>query len=361
MRILFAGGNGYIPEFSGGVQSSTDHLVRQSIESGHSAGVLAALFGDGLFGFQARLKMKLKSAPLISDSYPGYPVLRAWFPDRVVPHAVSAFRPDVAVVQCQKSVPLALALQQQGIPLVVYFRNVEFHELEGDPTQLENAQFIANSEFTANAYKTEFGLDCTVIPPLIDPEKYSTNTSGEFVTLINVYPEKGFDHAVEIAKRCPDIPFLFVEGWKLSDEHRAQVNARLAPLSNVTFEGRTEDMKTVYGRTKILLAPSKWEEAWGRVASEAHCSGIPVIGSRRGGLPEAIGKGGIVLDYDAPLDEWATTLSELWNEQAAYADLSAEALAFSRRDEMDSEMQFGKFISVVERAAACRQKIKQLA
>ncbi|HXV30667.1 MAG TPA: glycosyl transferase family 1, partial [Sinorhizobium sp.] len=59
MKVLFAGGNGYYPEFSGGVQSSTHHLVQQLRERGHEAGVLAALFGDGLFGLKARLRLKL--------------------------------------------------------------------------------------------------------------------------------------------------------------------------------------------------------------------------------------------------------------------------------------------------------------
>ncbi|TGV54195.1 glycosyltransferase, partial [Mesorhizobium sp. M2D.F.Ca.ET.160.01.1.1] len=102
--------------------------------------------------------------------------------------------------------------------------------------------------------------------------------------------------------------FLFVESWKLDDDHRARVEKTIAPFSNIKLENRTNDMKTVYGRTRILLAPSKWEEAWGRVASEAHCSGIPVVGSRRGGLPEAIGPGGVVLDYDATVGEWAAAV-----------------------------------------------------
>ena len=111
-------------------------------------------------------------------------------------------------------------------------------------------------------------------------------------------------------------------------------------------------MKTVYGRTKILLAPSKWEEAWGRVASEAHCSGIPVLGSRRGGLPEAIGEGGVVLDYDAPLDDWVAALERLWSDAAHYAELSAAALAYSGRPQLDPQHQFATFLDVLNRAAA---------
>ncbi|MER8435624.1 glycosyltransferase [Mesorhizobium sp. M1312] len=350
MKVLFAGGNGYTPQFSGGVQSSTHHLVEQLREHGHDASVLAALFGDGMFGFKARAKMKLLRQRAVIDSYPGYPVVRAWFPWQAARFAVERLNPDVAVVQCHKSVPIGKALQALGMPLVVYLRNVEFHELAGDLRELHSALYIANSEFTARTYKEKFGIDSTVIPPTINPGLYSTPTTGEFVTLINPYNEKGFELAVRIAGQCPEIPFLFVESWKLDDDHRAQIEQTIAPLRNVRLESRTSDMKTVYGRTKILLAPSKWEEAWGRVASEAHCSGIPVVGSRRGGLPEAIGAGGVVLDYDAPLDDWVAAVRRLWSDKAEYDKLSAAAQLFSERPQMNPDSQFATFLGVLDNA-----------
>lgn len=354
MKVLFAGGAGYYPEFSGGVQASTDHLVKALGARGHDAAVLAALFGDGVFGFRTRVKLKLSRQPAVIDNFPGYPVVRTWFPWEGVPFAVREIRPDVAVVQCHNSVPIAKALLAENVPVVVYLRNVEFHELAGDLRELEPALYIANSRFTARAYREKYGIEATVIPPTIDPARYATPTTGEYVTFINPYPEKGFELAVRIAERCPDIPFLFVESWKLDDDHWARIRQTVGSLGNVRLEGRTGDMKTVYGRTRILLAPSKWEEAWGRVASEAHCSGIPVVGSRRGGLPEAVGEGGIVLDHDGPLDDWVEAVSRLWNDREEYARLSAAALAFSQRPELDPARQFEAFLGVLEQAVRSR-------
>ncbi|RNJ42653.1 glycosyl transferase family 1 [Mesorhizobium erdmanii] len=350
MKVLFAGGNAYTPQFSGGVQSSTHHLVEQLREQGHEASVLAALSGDGIFGFKARAKMKLLRQRAVIDNFPGYPVVRAWFPWEAAGFAVERLTPDVAVVQCHKSVPIGRELQALGVPLVVYLRNVEFHELAGDLRELRSALYIANSEFTARTYKQKFDIDSTVIPPTINPAFYSTQTTGEFVTLINPYEEKGFDLAVRIAAACSEIPFLFVESWKLHDDHRARIEETIASFSNVRLESRTSDMKTVYGRTKILLAPSKWEEAWGRVASEAHCSGIPVVGSRRGGLPEAIGSGGVVLDYEAPLADWVAAIRRLWNDKAEYDRLSAAAHLFSERPQMNPDSQFTTFLNVLDNA-----------
>jgi glycosyltransferase involved in cell wall biosynthesis len=352
MRVLFAGGNGYYPEFHGGVQSSTHHLVEQLRGKGHAAAVLAALFGDGIFGLVARIKLKVLRQGAVIDQYPGYPVIRAWFPWKAVPFAVSQVKPDVACVQCHKSVPLGKALEAAGVPVVIYLRNVEFHELEGDLSELKSALYIANSEFTARTFKQRFGIESTVIPPTIDPARYRTQSTGQYVTFINPYSEKGFDLAVRIAGRCPEIPFLFVESWKLDGDYRTEVERTIAPLKNVTLQNRTDDMKSVYGRTKILLVPSKWEEAWGRVASEAHCSGIPVLGSRRGGLPEAIGEGGVVLDYDAPLDEWVAALRRLWSDEDHYEQVSAAAISYSTRPELDPDHQFATFLAVLERAAA---------
>lgn len=359
MRILFASGNGYPPEFTGGVQSNTHRLVEQLIEHGHEASVLASLFGDGIFGLKARAKMKLLRQPAVIDSFPGYPVMRAWFPWEAAGFAVEKMRPDVAVVQCHKSVPLGKALQAQGVPLVVYLHNVEFHELGGDPRELHSAIYIANSEFTARTYKQQFDIDSIVLPPTIDHALYNTRTTGEFITLINPYEEKGFDLAVKIGAACPEIPLLLVESWKLEPDHRARIEQTIAPFSNIRLEDRTNDMKTVYGRTRILLAPSKWEEAWGRVASEAHCSGIPVVGSRRGGLPEAIGPGGMVLDYDAPLDDWVGAVRRLWNDRQEYERLSAAARAFSARPELDPERQFTTFFALLDRAT--QQRARQAA
>jgi glycosyltransferase involved in cell wall biosynthesis len=303
--------------------------------------------------------MKLLRQPAAVGKCSGYPVFRAWFPWEAAEFTVKKAKTDVAVVQCHKTVPIGKAFEACGVPLVVYLRNVEFHELGGDLSELKSATYIANSQFTARTYREKFGIESIVIPPTINPEEYRTQTSGEYVTFINPYSEKGFERAVEIAKACPDIPFLFVESWVLNEQHRAEVMKAISPLTNVRLESRTNDMKTVYGRTKILLTPSKWEEAWGRVASEAHCSGIPVVGSNRGGLPEAIGDGGVVLDYDAPLDDWTGAIRHLRNDSEAYRRMSDAAFSFSKRPQMNPEKQLSLLTDTIIAASKSGKALAQ--
>jgi glycosyltransferase involved in cell wall biosynthesis len=357
LNIVFAGGNGYPPQAAGGVQSSTHHLASALSARGHRPAVLTSLYGGGWFGLRARVRLKLSGKGFVTDATMGYPVHRAWFAEQQVGALLRASRPDVAVIQCHGTVPIGAAFAAAGVPLVVYLRNVEFAELGGNPCDLPNARFIANSAFTARRYAEVFGIDATVIPPTIDRDLYATTSEGDFVTFISPVPAKGLDRAIEIAAACPEIPFLFVEGWLLSPEQRDDLGRQIAQIPNIRFERRTSDMKTLFRRTRLLLAPSRWEEAWGRVASEAHCSGIPVVGSSRGGLAEAIGPGGIVLDYDAPLTEWVAAVRSLWSDPATYAEASSAARAYSLRPELDSERQFSTFMSVLESAVQLRPTV----
>jgi glycosyltransferase involved in cell wall biosynthesis len=355
LNVVFAGGNGYPPQAAGGVQSSTHHLASALAASGHKPAVLTSLYGGGWFGLQARARLKLSGKGFVTDVAMGYPVHRAWFAEQQVGALLRASRPDIAVIQCHGTVPIGAAFATAGVPLVIYLRNVEFEELGGNPCDLPNARFIANSAFTARRYAEVFGINATVIPPSIDRSRYETASEGDLVTFIGPVPAKGLDRAIEIAGACPEIPFLFVESWQLSAEQRGELGRRIAGMPNIRFERRTTDMKALFRRTRILLAPSRWEEAWGRVASEAHCSGIPVVGSSRGGLAEAIGRGGIVLDYDAPLAEWVEAVRRLWSDPVAYADASSAARAYSLRPDLDGERQFATFLSVLESAVQMRQ------
>ena len=125
-----------------------------------------------------------------------------------------------------------------------------------------------------------------------------TNGPSAYVTFVNPEPRKGvfiFARIVDVlSQRRPDIPLLVVEGV---------AKKALLPGLGIDFS-RVADLRTMpttpnprdfYALTKILLMPSLAEPA-GMVAMEAMLNGIPVLASRRGGLPEVVGDGGFLLD-----------------------------------------------------------------
>jgi len=337
VKILFITAHPYLPQMHGGLQNSTDQLCRCLRERGHKVAVLCALTPGGWFGWRARIVLqigkRLRGRKAAKDNALGYPVWRAWFPWEAVAEVAKCEKPDVIVVMAMRQVRMALAARPLDVPLLMQIQDAEFRQHDGDFGQLGKAACVANSRFTADKYREAFGVDPAVIHPFIDLDKYKTDTTRGNVTFINPVSEKGVEVALALARLYPEIPFSFVEAWPLTPDRRAALTQALASLPNVTLMPPQDDMRKIYGGCKILLAPSVWEEAYGRVITEAGVSGIPSLASTRGGLPEAVGPGGVLLDPTAPVENWAAALRRLWNDRPYYDAMAAAARAHAWRPE----------------------------
>jgi glycosyltransferase involved in cell wall biosynthesis len=131
---------------------------------------------------------------------------------------------------------------------------------------------------------------------------------------------KGAQVALRLAESLPERRFLFLAGARDS----ARVRARAGRLENVACAGWTEEMGRVFARTRILLMPSIWEEPFGRLPVEAGACGVPTLASARGGLREAVGDGGLVIDPVDDLSQWIRCIEQL-DDPELYASLSAAA------------------------------------
>lgn len=98
---------------------------------------------------------------------------------------------------------------------------------------------------------------------------------------------KGQNVIIEVARRVrtdhPDLHFLLVGGG--CDEMMLRDRAR--GLDNVEFVGRIDNVGDYYAVMDIFVFPSR-EEALGSAILEAMSCGLPVIGSRVGGIPEVV-------------------------------------------------------------------------
>lgn len=354
MKVILGSAHPYLPQLTGGAQVSTHEIATDLIRRGHAACVLSGLTGAGRTGLRARLLLKLTGRRTAVDRGLGYPTYRGWFAQDGVDEVIARERPDVVLLQSGRPVPIARRFLDRGVPVVLYLRNVEPEDLGGDLRTLGQVPAIANSAFTAARYRDVFGLRPTVVHPTFTPERYRTSTTRRNVTFINPRPEKGLDTALAVARACPDIPFVFVEAWGMTPAEHGALLARIADLDNVTLRPGTDDMRQVYGEARIVLAPSRWEEAFGRIAAEAHFSAIPVIGSRCGGLPEAIGPGGLLVDPDAPIEEWVAAVRSVWDDAGRLEALSRAAAVHAARPALDRDSQIGAILEVLGRAAAAR-------
>ena len=103
------------------------------------------------------------------------------------------------------------------------------------------------------------------------------------VTMVNPCASKGIDIFLELARRMPNVAFAAIPTWGTTREDRIALEG----LPNVSLLAPVDDIDEFLKRSRIVLVPSLWAEAFGRISIEAMLRGIPVLASNVGGLPEA--------------------------------------------------------------------------
>ncbi len=175
---------------------------------------------------------------------------------------------------------------------------------------------LANSGYMRRVIEHQVGVASAVVYPTTDGTA-AAEAGGAHDRVLFVKPQaiKGLAIFCRIARAMPDTPFL-VAG-KLGRSARRT----LEPLPNVDLMGWVDDMKPVYARARVLLGPALLPEPFGRVYAEAAGAGVPSVASRRGGIPEAVGDGGILIDEVHDTSRWVEALRRLEDpgEHAAYA------------------------------------------
>ena len=122
---------------------------------------------------------------------------------------------------------------------------------------------------------------------------------------------KGPHLAIEVARRS-GLP-LVIAG-NVPPEHQGWFDAHIAPHldDHIRYVGPVDDERKaeLLGRARALLMPILWDEPFGIVMAEAMACGTPVLGFRRGAVPEVVEQGvsGLVVD---DLDQLVAAVPQL--------------------------------------------------
>jgi len=186
------------------------------------------------------------------------------------------------------------------------------------------------------------GVDCQLFaaPPRVGPIR-------RIVTVANLRAEKGHDTLISAASllfdRHHDLEICFVGDGPLRASLVRQVNLR-GMRSRVRFLGERPDVPDQLAAADLFVLPSRTEACPNGVL-EAMASGLPVVASRVGGIPELIesGSDGVLVPPDSP-HELANAIESLIERP----DFAA-ALGRAARAKAEERFAFERMIESFER------------
>jgi len=185
---------------------------------------------------------------------------------------------------------------------------------------------IANSEYVRRVIERFYGIPARVLYPPVSPSDMRVERGRDADGILFVKPQavKGLEIFEAVARALPDERLL------VAGRMSGRVRARLASQPNVACLGWVEDMREAYRKTRLLLGPAQWPEPFGRVFVEAAASGIPSVASRIGGIPEAVGDGGVLVNDRRSVAAWVSAIRSL-RDRTLYERLSQRAQAHAQQ------------------------------
>lgn len=245
---------------------------------------------------------------------------RRWFfPTSQFHAAIKAIKPNI--IQLEAEASSAIALQVSFLKYFHSFRFVLFaweniqprsfvHRITGKFTYRNISYLLAGNDGAQDvAKKMGYRNEISVIPQIgIDPECYEQSDSldpwegrkGVRIGYIGrLASHKGVDTLIEAMQKIPQ-GFLTVVGDGSQKQALLQKVKNSGLTNQVHFTGgvKHEEVLPYLKALDMLVLPSVttagWKEQFGHIIIEAMASGIPVIGSDCGAIPDVIGDAGIV-------------------------------------------------------------------
>ena len=167
-------------------------------------------------------------------------------------------------------------------------------------------QLVAAASHMLNHLPRKF--DWKVIYNFVDINFYCDSDSEKrgLFFLGRIEDIKGVNEAIQVAQNLKEN--LIIAG-NIESEHQTYFDKKVKPFLNekITYIGPIGDerKKKIFQSVKATLFPIKWEEPFGIVMAESMACGTPVIGSRRGSVPEVVehNESGFVVDSVAEMIE----------------------------------------------------------
>ena len=142
---------------------------------------------------------------------------------------------------------------------------------------------------------TGLGVDArkiNVIYSGVDPQPPAVEGERRVVFIGALVWQKGVDTLIEafkdIKRSFPDATLVIVGDG--GERENLESQAQRLGLKDILFTGYLEDLDNIFTSQTVLVLPSR-KEGFGLTLLEAMARGVPVVGSKSGGIPEIIHDG----------------------------------------------------------------------
>ena len=149
-----------------------------------------------------------------------------------------------------------------------------------------------------------------------------------------LHPSKGVEMLLNAFAHMQDMPLhldIFGAGQPDYERHLRAQASTMGLQERISWHGRVSHAALCdgYARSHLFCMPSLWEEPFGLVVIEAMAQGLPVVATRRGGLPELVAPGTGLL-ADAEPTTFAAAMRALLSDWPALRHASETAQRHAR-------------------------------
>lgn len=256
------------------------------------------------------------------------------------------FRPDIIHVE-EEHFSLALfqiillkrLFQPKSKVLFFTWQNISknygfpFSWIEKFNLKYSNFAIVGNREAKDILREKGFKKQIAIIPQVgIDIQDYTQSKKGhskgkKIIGFLGRFEqEKGLDVLIRAVSELSFDFELWLVGKGTYQQNALKFLKKLDLMQRTHFFPNVshDEVPKLLGKLDVLILPSittsSWKEQFGRVLIEAMATGVPVIGSDSGAIPEVIGDAGLIF-REGDFSELAAKIDFLFRDKNCYMDL----------------------------------------
>lgn len=174
---------------------------------------------------------------------------------------------------------------------------------------IAEAEVVCNSKYMADQLKELFGKESEVRYPFIDAVRLKQEyhivkdeVKDKGIVFIGDAVIKGIETVKKLSQIMPNEKFYIFSRY-IKEPTKEQ---------NIIWMPWQKNEVDIYKYAKVVIVPSIWEEAYGRVSREAYELGTKVLVSNIGGLPESVDdKKECIIEEYKNINEWKKRIEDI--------------------------------------------------